>query len=104
MRRIFALAVLTSLCASVSVAQTQPASTESIPELRDALQSKRDVWGELAMREPDGPSYAFFEKLLPPLRYVDTSFRHYPIMLDSPTGPPGRAKSRLVSNGSAIDA
>jgi hypothetical protein len=62
--------------------------------------SREDVWGEAALRDPDGPSYEFFKDLLPPLRYVNTAFRHYPIELCAP----GHAvKARFVSNGSGIN-
>jgi hypothetical protein len=63
--------------------------------------ARTDVWGEAALRQPDGPSYEFFRDLLPPLRYVNTAFRHYPIMLSAPLSV---CKARLVSNGSAINA
>ncbi len=69
--------------------------------LEEALASKRDLWGERAMREPGGPSYAFFARLLPPLRYVNAEFRHYPIVLSAPGA---LRKARLVSNGSAVNA
>ncbi|MBX6314683.1 MAG: hypothetical protein IRY99_17475, partial [Isosphaeraceae bacterium] len=45
--------------------------------------------------------YEFFRDLLPPLRYVNTSFRHYPIVLCAPSAP---VKARWVSNGSAVNA
>src|SRR2546430_12601515 len=52
------------------------------------------------MRQPNGPSYDFFEQLLPPLRYVNATFHHYPIVLSAP----GSAlKARLVSNGSSVN-
>ena len=60
-----------------------------------------DVWGDAAMREPNGASYEFFKDLLPPLRWVNTEFRHYPIVLSAPRAP---QKTRLVSNGSAVNA
>jgi hypothetical protein len=63
--------------------------------------SNRDVWGEASLRRPGGPSYEFFKNLLPPLRYVNTAFRHYPIVLSAPAGA---VKARWVSNGSAINA
>jgi hypothetical protein len=59
------------------------------------------LWGELALKQPGGPSYGFFEKLLPPLRYVDACFHEYPIVLSAPGAP---VKGRLVSNGSMINA
>src|SRR5258706_10876017 len=70
------------------------------PTLDEALASKQDIWGLAALRDPNGPSYEFFEKLLPPLRYVNAAFHHYPIVL-SASG--SALKARLVSNGSAIN-
>jgi hypothetical protein len=53
------------------------------------------------MKQPGGPSCEFFEGLLPPLRYVNAAFHHYPIVLSAP----GAAqKARLVSNGSGLNA
>lgn len=77
-----------------------PSPPADPPGLSDALAAGTDLWGERAMREPGGPTYAFFERLLPPLRYVDTPFRHYPIALAAPLGP---RKARVVSNGSGIN-
>jgi len=37
------------------------------PNADKAIQSKTDYWGDVAMRQPNGPSYDFFAKLLPPL-------------------------------------
>jgi hypothetical protein len=62
--------------------------------------AREDVWGEAAIRQPGGPSYEFFRDLLPPLRYVNTSFRHYPIVLSAPLAP---VKARWVSNGSGVN-
>lgn len=70
-------------------------------EVMKAVASKTDYWGEKAMKQPGGPSYEFFAKLLPPLRYVDTSFFHYPIVLSAPSA---QVKARFVSNGSAVNA
>jgi hypothetical protein len=76
-------------------------SASVLPTLEEALAAKQDVWGLAAIRQPNGPSSEFFEKLLPPLRYVNAAFHHYPIVLSAP----GSAhKARLVSNGSAINA
>ena len=63
--------------------------------------AREDVWGEAAIRQPGGPSYEFFRDLLPPLRYVNTDFRHYPIVL---AAPGGSVKSRWISNGGAVNA
>src|SRR5215208_3242548 len=76
-------------------------STSRTESVNEVLQSNVDIWGEAALRQPGGPTYEFFEKLLPPLRYVDADFRHYPIVLSAPASP---VKARLVSNGSAINA
>jgi len=79
-------------------AQTPPAAVITLDE---ALAARQDVWGLAAMREPNGPSYQFFEKLLPPLRYVNAEFRHYPIVLSAPNAT---QKARLTSNGSGLNA
>jgi hypothetical protein len=68
--------------------------------LEEALAAQRDVWAEAAMRQPNGASYEFFESLLPPLRYVDAEFRHYPIVLSAPDRA---TKARYVSNGSGVN-
>ncbi|MBA3709904.1 MAG: hypothetical protein H0W83_13905, partial [Planctomycetes bacterium] len=72
-----------------------------IPTLDEALAAKTDVWGDAAIRQPDGPSYRFFAGLLPPLRYVNAAFRCYPIVLSAPRSP---AKARLVGDGSGINS
>lgn len=79
------------------VSRQQP----GLASLEDAVAAKEDLWGEAALRQANGPSYEFFKSLLPPLHYVNTDFRHYPIVL---TAPMARKKSRLVANGSAINA
>jgi hypothetical protein len=77
------------------------AAAGATPTLEEALAAKEDLWGLAAMQQRNGPSYEFFADLLPPLRYVNTQFRYYPIVL----GAPGSAhKARLVSNGSAVNA
>lgn len=77
------------------------AMSDTRSEVEKAVASKTDYWGDLAMKQPCGPSYEFFEKLLPPLRYVDTSFFHYPIVLSAPSAA---VKGRFVSNGSMVNA
>jgi hypothetical protein len=79
----------------------KPEMAGSVPTSDEALAAKRDLWAEAALRQPGGPSYEFFERLLPPLRYVDAPFRHYPIVLSAPGA---LVKARLVSNGSALNA
>src|SRR3954468_18236757 len=68
---------------------------------QEVIASKTDLWGEAALHQPGGPTYGFFENLLPPLRYVDADFHYYPIVLSAPGAP---VKARLLSNGSAINA
>ena len=98
MRRGSGWAILAMLVfASSGVAETG----EKLPTLEEALAAKMDVWGEAALHRPEGPTYEFFAKLMPPLRYVNAKFRHYPIVLSAPQNP---CKARLVSNGSAINA
>ncbi|HSU52544.1 MAG TPA: hypothetical protein VLT36_00635 [Candidatus Dormibacteraeota bacterium] len=70
------------------------------PSLQEAVLSNKDVYGEAAIREPNGPSYEFFEKLLPPVRYVNADFHYYPIVLSAPNT---KSKARLISNGSGIN-
>src|SRR3954464_3026331 len=72
----------------------------ALPLLSAALASKRDLWGEAAMRQTNGASYEFFENLLPPPRYVNTDFHFYPIVLSAPNS---RVKARLISDGSGIN-
>jgi hypothetical protein len=71
-----------------------------VPPLAEVVAAKRDVWGELAMRQPNGASYEFFEPLLPPPRYVNADFRYYPLVLSAPGAA---VKARLVSDGSGVN-
>ena len=70
------------------------------PSLEQCLDSGFDLWGEMALRQREGPTYDFFADLLPPLRYVNTDFRHYPIILSAPDSS---VKARFVSNGSGVN-
>src|SRR5262249_57148791 len=79
----------------------EPSSSAGLRSVRVMAASRQDVWGEAAIRQPGGPSYEFFRDLLPPLRYVNSDFRHYPIVLSAPAGA---VKARWVSNGSAVNA
>ena len=56
--------------------------------------------GEAALKQPGGPSYEFFEKVLPPLRYVDARYKHYPIVLAAPRS---LVKGKVLSNGGIIN-
>jgi hypothetical protein len=82
------------------VSAAPPASARQLPSVQEMIDARTDVWGDAAMREPNGASYEFFEPLLPPLRWVNTDFRHYPIILSAPRAP---QKARLISNGSAVN-
>jgi len=95
MRRCLATAIALMCVSSVICA------ADSIPTTQEAMNSKLDLWGEAALKQPGWPSYEFFEKLLPPLRYVDANFRVYPIALSAPSNP---VKVRFVSDGSCINA
>jgi hypothetical protein len=98
--RTIVLTVAMLLCAVTSIV-AQTSSSPAVSGVEAALQSKEDYWGNIAVRQPGGPSYEFFRDLLPPLRYVDAAFRNYPIVLSAPGA---ELKARLVSNGSAVNA
>jgi len=78
-----------------------PSAVRDLPSVQAMIEARTDVWGEAARKQPNGASYEFFKDLLPPLRWVNTDFRHYPIVLSAPRSP---HKTRLVSNGSAVNA
>ncbi|MHB8897512.1 MAG: hypothetical protein ACYC6Y_02055 [Thermoguttaceae bacterium] len=76
------------------------AAERPVPPLSEVVGAGRDLWGELALEQPNGPSYEYFEPLLPPPRYVHADFLYYPLVL----GAPGSvAKARLVSNGCGVN-
>jgi hypothetical protein len=95
---MFRLAGYLSLLGAAIAAAADPAPFPRTAAEMMALRT--DVWAEAAIRQPGGPSYEFFRDLLPPLRYVNTAFRHYPIVLSAPGAA---VKARYVSNGSAIN-
>ncbi len=98
---LYAAGVLFLLgAARAAPGQVSSASCVPLPGLEEVVVSGRDLWGEAAMRRPDGASYEFFRDLLPPLRYVNADFRYYPIVLSAPAS---RVKARLISNGSGIN-
>jgi hypothetical protein len=76
------------------------ASAGSLPTLEQAIASKDDLWGDVAMGQTNGASYEFFQPLLPPLRYVNADFHFYPIVLSVPNA---KVKARLISNGSGVN-
>jgi hypothetical protein len=71
-----------------------------IPTLEEVVAAKSDLWAEAALREPGGPTYEFFAKLLPPPRYVNADFKYYPVVLSAPGSP---HKARWISNGSGLN-
>lgn len=93
--RVAAWTVVVSLALGVAAG-----AFADLPSLAEAVAARRDVWGEAAMAQPNGPSYEFFAPLLPPPRYVNADFRHYPITL---AAPEGKAKARLISDGRGLN-
>jgi hypothetical protein len=89
-----------ALSALVALPLTSKAQSTALPTLSEAAAAKKDVWGEAAMAQPNGASYEFFEKLLPPPRYVNADFKYYPVVLSAPNT---RIKARLISNGSGVN-
>ena len=71
-----------------------------LPTLSEAVNAKKDLWGEASMGQPNGASYEFFRDLLPPPRYVHADYRYYPIVLSAPQS---LSKASLISNGSGIN-
>lgn len=94
-------AVVLSSLAGGALGQEPSLATRNLPTATEMALARDDVWGEAALAQPGGPSYEFFRDLLPPLRYANTDFRHYPIMLSAPLGA---SKARWISNGSAVNA
>jgi len=88
-----------AVCQPAASAQTRTGC--DLPGIDEIIEAKTDILGEAAMRQAGGPSYEFFAEAMPPLRYVNAAFRHYPIVLAAPRNG---CKARLVSNGSAINA
>src|SRR5262245_3961740 len=73
---------------------------EALRSSEQLLTIRQDLWAEAAIRQPGGPNYEYFAGLLPPLRYVNTAFRHYPIVLSAPLA---EVKARWISNGSGVN-
>jgi len=83
--------LIESACVSLAVAQPTP---------QQIIDSKIDLVGEAALKLANGPSYEFFKDVLPPLRYVDAPYKHYPIVLAAPRS---LVKGKLLSNGGIIN-
>src|ERR1051326_9019293 len=80
--------------------ESTKAKPPEVPTFEEMVKSKIDLWGEAAMRQPNGASYEFFAPLLPPPRYVNADFHYYPVVLSAPNA---RGKARLISNGSGVN-
>src|SRR5262249_9362374 len=91
---------LAILLLAISPTIAEPPKPNPLPDAKAMAAARDDVWGEAALRHPDGPSYEFFRDLLPPLHYVNLAFRHYPIVLCAPSAA---AKARWVSNGGGVN-
>jgi hypothetical protein len=76
-------------------------AADKLPSIDEIIDAPTDILGDIATHQVDGPNYEFFAAAMPPLRYVNAAFRHYPIVLAAPRNG---CKARLVSNGSAINA
>jgi hypothetical protein len=96
MRKFVAALLIVEVVGTARGADAPPLATPA-----EAAASKLDLWGEAALRQRGGPTYELFANLVPPLRYVDADFLHYPIVLSAPSAI---VKARVVSNGSAINA
>jgi hypothetical protein len=92
------VAVLLLLCAAGCHPPSLASSRKITPQ--QLIDSKVDILGEAALKQPDGPSYEFFRDVLPPLRYCDADYRHYPIVLSAPGA---EVKAKLISNGCGIN-
>src|SRR5256714_14069435 len=87
------------VCGMTTLKAETPTGTNA-PALTEVIAASRDLWGEMAMAQPNGASYELFEPLLPPLRYVHADFRYYPLVLSAPYA---KTKARLISNGSGVN-
>ena len=95
-----AYTLLITLLTNIPTVHAQP-TNDPLPTVEEMIAARTDVWGDAARAQPNGASYEFFKDLLPPLRWVNTDFRHYPIVLSAPRAA---QKVRFVSNGSAVNA
>ena len=75
-------------------------AAKQLPTLDEVVASASDLWGEAALQQPEGPTYEFFARLLPPPRYVNSDFKYYPVVLSAPRS---LQKARWISNGSGVN-
>src|SRR5262245_31208344 len=92
--------VAAALLLNAPVLRAESPANSNTPSLAEMIAASRDLWGEMAMAQPNGASYEFFEPLLPPLRYVHADFRYYPLVLSAPRAT---TKYRLISNGGGVN-
>jgi hypothetical protein len=97
----YAALVYAILFASGLNAEEAAGAKPKLATVQQMIDARTDVWGDAAMRQPNGANYEFFKNLLPPIRWTNTDFRHYPIVLSAPRAA---EKARLISNGSAVNA
>jgi hypothetical protein len=97
---IAAIAIAGSWAAATIAEPSDTPASPPLPTVREMVAARTDVWGDAAMQQPNGPSYEFFKDLLPPVRWVNAEFRHYPIVLSAPRAA---LKARLESNGGAVN-
>jgi hypothetical protein len=76
--------LVAGLCLGQEIRGEPGQPDQALPTPKEMAEAVTDVWGEAALRHPDGPSFEFFKDLLPPVRYVNTDFRYYPIVLSAP--------------------
>src|SRR4051812_16028317 len=97
---------LICLTAALSIGCAHPRKVFHAEETYDPEKVQRvqnsdtDLLGEAALKQPGGASYEYFRDLMPPLRYVDANFLHYPITLSAPGST---TKAKFVSNGSEVN-
>src|SRR5688572_16462854 len=95
---VLCVIVVSGGCARRNAKGPQAYSTAKVEQIQN---SDIDMLGEAAMKQKGGASYEFFRDLMPPLRYTDANFKHYPITLSAPAST---QKVRLVGDGSAVNA
>lgn len=95
-----ALVLHVAVMINLAVQSAEQAADDRLPTLEEVLASPRDLWGDASRCVPGGPSYDFFARLLPPLRFVNTEFHEYPIVLGTEGSP---IDARFVIDGSGVN-
>src|SRR5690242_6043511 len=90
MSRVWSILITAAFVAKVCAQFTPP----------QIIESKTDLLGEAALHALGGPSFEFFADKLPPLRYVDALYQHYPRVLAAPRS---LLKGKLLSTGGIIN-